>query len=428
MLAINLELSAEQRLNKNVNKIISHDRYVPMVGVVMVGSTGIDEDCPTAYTNGRDAYYGREFVEGLSDPEFRFLILHENYHKMFMHLTSWDYLYAEDPKLANMACDYVINLMIVDENTDGFATMPVDAQGKQIGLLDERFRGMNELQVFRILKQEQDDEAEDGESGESGDGESGEGEGESQGGNGRATSNTPNEGGLDEHDWEGAKEMTEEEKGDLAREIDQAIRQGALTASKIGSGGNRAVDQLLQTQVDWRKALREFITETCTGTDDSTWRRPSRRHMAAGILRPSGITERVGELVIAIDTSGSIGGPELTRCLSEIKGVCDTVKPESVRVLYWDTQVCGDEVYGGNTGTPLEQLTQRTTPAGGGGTAVQCIPDHIRDTGIKAQAVIVLTDGYLGGDWGTWSTPLLWGIICNKSAKPTVGKTIHIDL
>ena len=424
MLAINLELSAEQRLNKNVNKIISHDRYVPMVGVVMVGATGIDEDCPTAYTNGRDAYYGRGFVEGLSDPEFRFLILHENYHKMFMHLTSWDYLYTEDPKLANMACDYVINLMIADENTDGFATMPVDAQGNQIGLLDERFRGMNELQVFRILKQEKDDEAEDGESGESGES----GDGESQGGNGRATSNTPNEGSLDEHDWEGAKNMTEEEQGDLAREIDQAIRQGALTASKIGSGGNRAVDQLLQTQVDWRKALREFITETCTGTDDSTWRRPSRRHMAAGILRPSGITERVGELLIAIDTSGSIGGPELTRCLSEIKGVCDMVKPESVRVLYWDTEVCGDEVYGGNTGVPLERLVQTTTPAGGGGTSVQCIPDHIRDAGIKAQAVIVLTDGYLGGDWGTWSVPLLWGIICNKSAKPTVGKTIHIDL
>tara|TARA_R100001377_G_scaffold80508_1_gene59463 strand:- start:693 stop:1010 length:318 start_codon:yes stop_codon:yes gene_type:complete len=104
------------------------------------------------------------------------------------------------------------------------------------------------------------------------------------------------------------------------------------------------------------------------------------------------------------------------------------VKPESVRVLYWDTQVCRDEVYGGNTGVPLERLTQTTTPAGGGGTLVQCIPDHIRDTGIKAQAVIVLTDGYLGGDWGTWSVPLLWGIICNKSAKPTVGKTIHIDL
>ena len=424
MLAINLELSAEQRLNKNVNKIISHDRYVPMVGVVMVGATGIDEDCPTAYTNGRDAYYGREFVSWQSDSGFRFLILHENYHKMFMHLTSWDYLYTEDPELANMACDYVINLMIVDENTDGFATMPVDAQGNQIGLLDERFRGMNELQVFRILKQEKDDEAEDGESGESGES----GDGESQGGNGRATSNTPNEGSLDEHDWEGAKNMTEEEQGDLAREIDQAIRQGALTASKIGSGGNRAVDQLLQTQVNWRKALREFITETCTGTDDSTWRRLSRRHMAAGILRPSGITERVGELLIAIDTSGSIGGPELTRCLSEIKGVCDMVKPESVRVLYWDTKVCGDEVYGGNTGVPLERLVQTTTPAGGGGTSVQCIPDHIRDAGIKAQAVIVLTDGYLGGDWGTWSVPLLWGIICNKSAKPTVGKTIHIDL
>jgi predicted metal-dependent peptidase len=61
------------------------------------------------------------------------------------------------------------------------------------------------------------------------------------------------------------------------------------------------------------------------------------------LCRPSGITERVGELIIAIDKSGSIGQRELTKCLSEIKGVCDTVKPESVRILYWDTKVCGDE-------------------------------------------------------------------------------------
>ena len=407
MLSINIEISAEQRLTKNFTAIMGNDRYVALAGVLMIGDTGIDEACPTAYTNGRDCWYGRVFVEGLSDAEFRFLILHENYHKLFMHLTSWDYLYKEDPKLANMACDYVINLMIADENRDGFATMPVDAQGKQIGLLDEKFRGMDELQVYKILKQEKEDkeESDDGESGESG--ESG--------------------AGLDEHDWEAAQEMTDEERRNLTQEIDQAVRQGALTAGKIGSGGNRTIDGLLTPEVDWRSVLREFITETCTGTDDSTWRRPSRRHMAAGILRPSGITERVGELVIAIDTSGSIGGAELRRCLSEIKGVCDMVKPESVRVLYWDTQVCRDEVYGG-TGTPLEQLTQRTTPKGGGGTLVQCIPDHIKDTGIQAQAVIVLTDGYLGGDWGTWSTPLLWGIICNKSAKPTVGKTVHINI
>jgi len=406
MLAINTQLSAEQRLSKNITAIMGNPKYIALAGVLMIGEKGIKDDCPTAYTNGRDDYYGRAFVDGLADSEFRFLILHETYHKLFKHLTTWEHLYKDDPKLANMACDYVINLMISDENRDLFAVMPKDAEGNNIGLLDEKFRNMDTAQVYKILKQDQEQKGSD-------------------------ASNTPNEGaGLDEHDWEGAQEMDADEQRELAQEIDQAIRQGALTAGKVGSGGNRAIDQLLQPEVNWREVLREFITETCRGNDDSTWRQPSRRHLAMGVLRPSGITERVGELVIAIDTSGSIGQQELTKCLSEIKGVCDTVKPESVRILYWDTKVCSEEVYGDVAGAcgSLEQLTQTTKPKGGGGTNVQCVPDHIQANNINAQAVIVLTDGYLGGDWGAWTMPLLWGILDNKSARPTIGKTLHINL
>jgi predicted metal-dependent peptidase len=225
-----------------------------------------------------------------------------------------------------MACDYVINLMITDENRDMFAVMPKDAEGNNIGLLDEKFRNMDTAQVYKILKQEQERKVVAGKVTKRVEG------GSSETG-----------AGLDEHDWEGAQEMSADEQRELAQEIDQAIRQGALTAGKVGSGGNRAIDQLLQPEVNWREVLREFITETCRGNDDSTWRQPSRRHLAMGMLRPSGITERVGELVIAIDTSGSIGQHELTKCLSEIKGVCDTVRPESVRILYWDTKVCADE-------------------------------------------------------------------------------------
>jgi len=406
MLAINVKLSAEQRLSKNITQIMGNPKYVALAGVLMIGEKGIKDDIPTAYTDGKNDYYGREFVEGLTDSEFRFLILHETYHKLFKHLTTWEHLYNENPQLANMACDYVINLMIADENKDLFAVMPRDAEGNVNGLIDERFRNMDTAQVYKILKQEQ--ESNDAAQGQSG-------------GNGQV---------LDEHDWEGAQEMSAEEQRELAQEIDQAVRQGALTAGKTGSGGNRAIDQLLQPEVNWREVLRDFITETCRGNDDSTWRQPSRRHLAMGMLRPSGITERVGELVIAIDTSGSIGQHELTKCLSEIKGVCDTVRPESVRILYWDTKVCSDELYGDvpNACASLEQLTQTTKPQGGGGTMVQCVPDYIRDNNINAQAVIVLTDGYLGGDWGAWTMPLLWGILDNKSAQPTIGKTLHIKL
>jgi predicted metal-dependent peptidase len=322
MLAINTQLTAEQRLSKNITQIMGNPKYVALAGVLMIGEKGIKDDCPTAYTNGRDDYYGRAFVDGLADSEFRFLILHETYHKLFKHLTTWEHLYKDDAQLANMACDYVINLMIADENRDMFAVMPKDAEGNAIGLLDEKFRNMDTAQVYKILKQEQEENVAEQSKGE---------------GNG---------GGLDEHDWEGAQEMSADEQRGLAREIDEAIRQGAMTAGKVGSGGNRAIDQLLQPEVNWREVLREFITETCRGNDDSTWRQPSRRHLAMGMLRPSGITERVGELVIAIDTSGSIGQQELTKCLSEIKGVCDTVRPESIRILYWDTKVCAEEVYG----------------------------------------------------------------------------------
>ena len=413
MLAINTQLTAEQRLSKNITAIMGNPKYVALAGVLMIGKKGIKDDIPTACTDGKNDYYGRAFVDGLADSEFRFLILHETYHKLFKHLTTWEHLYKENPKLANMACDYVINLMITDENRDMFAVMPKDAEGNNIGLLDEKFRNMDTAQVYKILKQEQEEK-----------GSGGEGDEES-GSNGSETG-----AGLDEHDWEGAQEMDADEQRELAQEIDQAIRQGALTAGKVGSGGNRAIDQLLQPEVNWREVMREFITETCRGTDDSTWRQPSRRHLAMGMLRPSGITERVGELIIAIDTSGSIGQHELTKCLSEIKGVCDTVKPESVRILYWDTEVCADELYGDVAGAcgSLEQLTQTTKPAGGGGTMVECVPEYIRDNNINAQAVIVLTDGYLGGDWGAWTMPLLWGILDNKYAQPTIGKTLHISL
>jgi predicted metal-dependent peptidase len=406
MLAINTQLTAEQRLSKNITAIMGNPKYVALAGVLMIGEKGIKDDIPTACTDGKNDYYGRAFVDGLADSEFRFLILHETYHKLFKHLTTWQHLYKDDAQLANMACDYVINLMIADENRDMFAVMPKDAEGNNIGLLDEKFRNMDTAQVYKILKQEQEDN----------EGDQGQGEG--------------NGAGLDEHDWEGAQEMSADEQRELAQEIDQAIRQGALTAGKVGSGGNRAIDQLLKPEVNWREVLREFITETCRGNDDSTWRQPSRRHLAMGMLRPSGITERVGELVIAIDTSGSIGQHELTKCLSEIKGVCDTVRPESVRILYWDTKVCADELYGDVAGAcgSLEQLTQTTKPAGGGGTNVQCVTDYIRDNNINAQAVIVLTDGYLGGDWGAWTMPLLWGILDNKHAQPTIGKTLHINL
>ena len=416
-LTIGKQLTAEQRLSKAVVAIMGHDRYRALAGVLMIGEKTVHDDIPTACTNGRDVKYGRAFVDKQTDAELRGLVLHEDEgHKLHRHLDVWRWMYDIDPFLANCACDYVINIKIVDDNKDdGFAKLP------EGGLVDERFRGMDEAQVFHILRKEQDSQPPGGSGGsDSQDNESGSGSGQADGlENGTLQSGA----GLDQHDWDGAQELSDEEKHELARDIDEAIRQGALAAGKMGGTGNRDLGELLQPQVDWREVLREFVQTTCAGSDYSTYARPNRRLMSQGIVMPSGISEQVGELVIAIDTSGSIGQLELTAFLSEVKGVCDTVKPDKVRLLYWGCSVVGDESYDMHE---LEQLTTSTKPKDGGGTDVRCVTQYMAEEGIKPQATIVLTDGYLFGGWGDWTCPVLWAILDHETALPEVGKAVHI--
>ena len=410
-------LTEEQRLDKAVVAIMSHKKYVALAPVLMVGKRIIVDDpsVPTACTNGRDEWYGREFVKKLNDAELRFLVLHEVWHKLYKHLIIWLHLYEEDPFLANCANDFVSNLEIVDENQDGFATMTGELEK---GCYDEKYRGMDSAQVYNLLRQDlptppppprgiPNDSGEDG-------------AGANQGSETLPNGQSP----FDTHDWEGAKELTPEEKRALGRELDEAIRQGTLIAGKMGSGGARDFSELLKAQVDWREALRDFISDTCTGKDYSTYRKPNRRFLSLGIYMPSGVTETVGELVLAVDTSGSIGQREITQFLSEIKSICDTVQPDGVRLLYWDTKICRDEKYDKED---LKTIVESTKPEGGGGTNVRCVTEYIRDEAINAQACIVLTDGDLYNGWGEWNMPVLWCVMDNDSKTADVGKTIHIN-
>ena len=418
MLAIK-QLTEEQRLTKAVVSIMSSPKYVALAGVLMIGERSVVDDpsVPTACTNGRDEFYGREFVSKLNDAELRFLVLHEVYHKLFRHLTTWKHLYMQDAYLANVSCDYVINLKIVDDNyQDGFATMTGELAK---GCYDRKYVGMDTAQGYNLLRKDQP-QGGGGRGGIMVIGDPEDGDGTPQNGSG---SLPDGQEPFDAHDWEGAQEMTADEQRDLAREIDEAVRQGALVAGKMGSGGDRDLEALLEPQVDWREVLREFVQTTCTGSDYSTWRKPKRRLLGQGIYMPSTYSEQVGELVVAIDTSGSIQQPEVTAFLSEVKAICDMVHPDKVRLLYWDTQVCGDETYDTHE---LETLIQSTKIKGGGGTDVDCVTEYIREESITAQACIVITDGDLYGGWGQWTMPVLWCVIDNKHKVPDVGKCVHI--
>lgn len=397
-----MKLTAEQRIQRAHVWLMNEPRTCLYSGIFMLGKTSVDDAVPTAVTNGRDVKYGRKFVEELTDAEIRGLVLHENLHKAFRHLVTWKNLYKENAKKANMACDYVINLMIYDLDPSG-----LDIKLPEGGLLDEQYRGMNSKQVYDLLKGKCGDGGgeEGGNGSEKKDGEGGDGDG-------------PH--GFDDHDWEGAADNPADEEEKWAKEVDQALRQGAILAGKMKGNIDRNIKDLLTPKVDWREALRDFVTSFCNDKDLSTWRKPNRRWVAQDVYLPSVIGETVGPLVVAIDTSGSIDGGVLSEFLSEVVSICSTVTPERIDLLYWDTRVAGHEKYEQGS---FEGLMQFTKPRGGGGTDVRSVFEYVKQKALKPEAVIVLTDGYT--PWpDAVDVPTLFAI--NTELVAPVGKTVRI--
>jgi predicted metal-dependent peptidase len=386
----------ERKLKKVKIALMRNPIFALYQGVMMVGKTSLRDDIPTACTNGRDEIYGRAFVKELDEKELAFVVMHECMHKVYRHLTTWKKLHEENALLCNAACDYVINLKLKDIDPDGkYMRMPM-RDGKVVGLVDEKYRGMNTKQVFDAIKQEH-----------------GEGGGEGE--------------GFDEHDWDGAKEMTDQEKEELHREIDRAIRQGQIAAKKagLGAGGlDRELGDLMEPKVDWREVLREFVKSICNAKDASSWRRVNRRFIGSDIYLPTLVGERVGHIVIGIDTSGSIGVKELSDFLSEVKGIADEVRPEKVDLLYWDSEVAGHEEYDEYS---VANIVSSTKPRGGGGTSPSCVTAYLKDKAIKPECVIMLSEGYVGDDWGgEWPCPVMWTLVNGNTDVAPNGKTIHI--
>ena len=411
----------ERKVQKAKITLMRDPRFALWSGILMVGRTSVVDNIPTACTNGRDEKYGRKFVAMLKETELNFVVLHENLHKAYRHLTTWRKLHDENHRLANAACDYVINLKLKDlDPSERIIAMPKWAdgmlKGKPMGLIDEKYRGLNAKQVFDLLKQEQKDKGDGG----------GDDEGESAGGDSGGTGTGE---GFDDHDWDGAKEMTEEEKKVLEREIDQAIRQGVMAHQKIAGTGAGDLDRdlldLLEPKVDWREMLREFVKATCSAKDTSSWRKVNRRFLSMGTYMPSLIGEKVGHLVLAVDTSGSVGQAELSGFLTEVRGIAEEVKPSQVDLIYWDSRVAAHEEY---TESMVGDIINSTKPRGGGGTSPSCVSQYLKEKRIVPECIIVLTDGYVGNDWGhDWTAPVMWAIVGgDKDCVAGNGKTIHV--
>lgn len=316
---------------------------------------------PTAGVDGKRMYFNPDFCEPLSDPELTFLVAHECMHPMLNHATR---LGTRDHFKFNMAGDYIINQLLVDEGIGKFI---------EGGLLDQLIvdRGGTTEGIYAILPDVPQNK-------------------QGYGGSGQPYDQVMQSG------------KTDSEKSQLEQEwkimAGQALAQAKM-AGKLSANLERLVGEILEPKVDWREVLRRFVVKS--KTDDRSWARPNRRFAAQGLVLPTVSGEAMGDIMIAVDCSGSISNEILNEFAAEIYGIKDDCMPTNIHVVYFDSEVCHYEKFSRDDELHIE-------PHGGGGTAFSPVFAFAEENDIQPVCCVFLTDLYCSDFGNPQPYPVLW--------------------
>ena len=350
------------------------------------------EQTPTMATDGKNIYFNRIFVRNTPDHELLGTLLHEALHVSLGHHLRRG---STNPKLWNVACDFAINLIVKDARIK----LPENA------LLDEKYRGMTAEQIVRALSNGEGEEGEDGE----------EGEGEEDGGG--HPSGAPEDFEQAGEIWDATDDdgdpLEGKEKADAEEELKRDIIVADVVEKASGTGtitiDGGVLDQAKSASVDWVEALADFLDQAFGS--EPTFAKPARRHLWSGNYFPSYQGVGGGDLVIAIDTSGSVSQGEAQQFADEIDSIRENIKPDRTVVVYCDTVIQRNAETGEQFDEfdSFEDIVVRKID--GGGTRFDPPFSLVEQEGFEPSAFIYFTDGYCQVGRGTADKvtyPVLW--------------------
>lgn len=154
-----------------------------------------------------------------------------------------------------------------------------------------------------------------------------------------------------------------------------------------GSGAREMFQGILKPKVNWKQILKNFFTKTGSVY---TWSRPAKRALGAGYYAPKVVPKPEIDIVVALDTSGSIGSETFKQFLSEVKSILTGVGSKSkVKLLLFHQNVYfGEDLTPANVNTVMPKIK-----AEGGGTEISSVADYLKKNNIKPKGTIYLTDG-----------------------------------
>ena len=412
--------SVETKLAAARTRLILDKPFLGALALRLPMVAASEKWCPTSATDARKFYYNPAYIAALTLDETQFVLAHEALHCALSHFARrqhrvkhrWD-----------VACDHAINPLLV---SDGLKPPP------GVLLLDA-YQGMTAEEIYPCIgdnnsEQTMDqhlydsDESEGGQGGESDQepqqgGENGEGQSQQQ--------NAGEGGGKDQQDGQGKegaappRPLSVSERDELGRQWQQrmaAAAQQAMAAGKMSGAMARLVDHLLQPQLPWRTLLARYLAQVAR--DDYSYMRPSRRE--GSVIFPSMRSGQV-DLVVALDTSGSVGGSELSQFLSEVNALKGQLRAK-VTLLACDTNLVEGAPW---EFEPWEELRLPDHLKGGGGTSFVPVFDWITRQGRQPDLLLYFTDAE--GDFPLHEPyfPTLW-LVKGKAPVPW-GQRIQLN-
>ena len=363
----------EQKIKKSrVQLLLRHPFYAT---IVLKRPFVVDKDCPfPAWTDGEVIGYNPEQIKDFSVEELIWLWAHEGSHIARKHHLR---IFNRDHVRWNYATDYQMNNNL---ESDGL-------QRPALAIHDPQYKGMSSDAIYEKLPPMRG--GEDG------------GDGKDKKGTDRVKP------------WPGKKgqKPTKAEVEAESKKVDAEVLDAAKMAEKRGKlPGDMAklVEDLKNPLVDWRHLLRQYIQTSAK--DDHTWRRPNRRFAWQNIYLPSLWSERIGEVVVAVDTSGSTYGHQ-EQFVSEVAAIARELRPSKLHLLYCDTSVSAESF------DNMDDLTE-FSPRGGGGTSFVPVFDWVDEQAVTPCVLVYLTDM-----WGEFpeippNYPVIWVDCQNNGSAP----------
>jgi len=384
--------------------------------------------CPTTATDARAFYYNPEYIASLSIEQTQFMLAHEALHCALSHFARrqhrvqhrWD-----------LACDYAVNPLLIDDGLKpppNALNMPLykgmtaeeiypllddndqsqtldkhayDAQGEGKDQAQGTDRGMRErdLEQDRQSPQPRDRDQQDA-----------------------SRTLGPPQTESDSDDGGGASQpepLSPDERETLAVQWQQRMAgaaQQAMQAGKLGGEMRRMIDHLLQPQLPWRMLLARYMT--ALARDDYSYSRPSRRE--GDFIMPS-LRSQSLDLVVAVDTSGSIKDGEMEEFIDEIDALKGQVRAR-VTLLPCDAKLCDGAPW---LFEPWEQFRRPEGVKGGGGTSFTPVFDWVEQAGRRPDLLVYFTDADGAFPKVEPPYPVIW-LVKGKSKVPW-GERIQLN-